>query len=108
MKGRARDSVLWRLYGEGASGGFKRSQPARLVLRPFTLADAPEVQRLAGDRYIAPTTRNISHRYEDGMAEQWIETHKEKFEAGELVNFAISLRWDNSLILIGAIGLRLN
>lgn len=37
----------------------------RLVLRPFTLADAPEVQRLAGERAIADTTLNIPHPYED-------------------------------------------
>ena len=34
----------------------------RLALRPFTLADAPEVKRLAGDRAIADTTLNIPHR----------------------------------------------
>jgi len=77
----------------------------RLVLRSFTLADAPDVQRLAGDRDIASTTLNIPHPYEDGMAEQWIGKHQEKYEEGELV-FAIVLRSDQSLI--GAIGLNVN
>jgi RimJ/RimL family protein N-acetyltransferase len=78
----------------------------RLLLRPFTLADALVVQRLAGDRDIASTTLNIPHPYEDGMAEEWISTHQEKFERGEEVIFAIVLRNDGGLI--GAIGLVIN
>jgi ribosomal-protein-alanine N-acetyltransferase len=75
----------------------------RLVLRPFELADAKDVQRLAGARAIADTTLNIPYPYEDGMAEEWISTHQPKFEAGNLCNFAVVLR--NSGELIGAIGL---
>jgi RimJ/RimL family protein N-acetyltransferase len=44
----------------------------RLILRPHTLDDAKELQRLIGDRAIADTTTNIPHPYEDGMAEEWI------------------------------------
>ncbi len=40
---------------------------ARLVLRPLTVADAPDVQRLAGEREVASTTLNIPHPYEPGM-----------------------------------------
>jgi ribosomal-protein-alanine N-acetyltransferase len=43
-----------------------------LVLRAFTLADAPAVKALAGAREIASTTLNVPHPYEDGMAETWI------------------------------------
>jgi len=75
----------------------------RLILRPFELTDAKEVQRLAGDRSIADTTLEIPHPYEDGMAEQWISTHQAKFEAGEMAHFAIIFRETNGLI--GAIGL---
>src|SRR5262249_14456697 len=81
-------------------------ETTRLILRPFTSADAPDVQRLAGDREIASTTLNVPHPYEDGMAEQWIGTHQAKYESGELVNFAIVRRADNTLM--GAIGLRIN
>lgn len=75
----------------------------RLILRPFELTDAKDVQRLAGDRTVADTTLNVPHPYADGMAENWIATHQPKFEAGELANFAIVLR--DSGELVGAIGL---
>ena len=75
----------------------------RLILRPFMLADAPEVQRLVSERDIAATTINIPHPYEDGIAEDWIKTHEQKFEQGESVSFAITHREQG--FLIGAIGL---
>ncbi len=75
----------------------------RLILRPFTLEDAPEVTRLAGDRAIAETTRQIPHPYEEGMAGEWIGTHAAKFEVGEEINFAVTLRADGTLL--GAISL---
>ena len=78
----------------------------RLILRPFEIADALDVQRLAGDQAIADTTLNIPHPYEDGMAEQWISTRQPQFEAGELANFAIVLRATGELV--GAIGLVIN
>ena len=81
-------------------------ETGRLVLRPYTLADASDVQLLAGEKDIASTTLRIPHPYEDGMAEQWIGTHQKLYEAGEAVSFAITLRSDGSLI--GSIGLGIN
>lgn len=75
----------------------------RLVLRSFTLADAPEVQRLAGDRDIASTTLSIPHPYLPGMAEQWIQSHHESYQNGHTINFAIVLH--PGAPLIGSIGL---
>lgn len=75
----------------------------RLILRPFRLSDAGDVQRLAGEWDIADTTLNIPHPYEDGMAEEWIATHKSRFEEGRLCNFAVTLR--DAGDLMGAIGL---
>ena len=81
-------------------------QSDRLILRPFELTDASDVQGLAGNRVIADTTLNIPHPYEDGMAEQWISTHKPKFDSGERITFAITRVTDGQLI--GAIGLTIN
>lgn len=75
----------------------------RLTIRPFTLADAPRVQQLAGDHAIADTTMNIPHPYEDGMAAVWIAQHPEQFRRGEAAHFAVVLRERNELI--GAVGL---
>ena len=78
----------------------------RLLLRPFTLEDASRVQKLAGEKDIASTTLNIPHPYEDGMAQEWIGTHQDRYDKGESVVFAIVLN-DHST-LIGAIGLEIS
>ncbi len=78
----------------------------RLLLRPFTMADARRVQRMAGDRAIASVTLNIPHPYEDGLAEDWIGSHPEKHQSGESAVFAITLK--DRRLLIGAIGLTFN
>ena len=52
-----------------APASIPRLTTKRLVLRPLTLADAADVQRLAGEREIAETTATIPHPYPDGAAE---------------------------------------
>ena len=83
------------------------SQPTletpRLILRPFRKDDASSVQLLAGQWEIADTTLNIPHPYENGMAEQWIETHEPGYKAETLAAFAVVLR--DSKELVGAVGL---
>jgi RimJ/RimL family protein N-acetyltransferase/uncharacterized protein YciI len=76
---------------------------ARLVLRPFTPADAPSVQRLAGAYEVADTTTNIPHPYADGMAEAWIESHAPAFARREMI--ALAITGDEGLL--GAVSLRL-
>ncbi len=78
-------------------------QTKRLLLRPFVMADAPEVQRLADSYEIASTTVNIPHPYRDGVAEAWIDTHGPAFDRGESLHLAITLAAPGRLI--GAIGL---
>jgi len=78
-------------------------QTRRLTLRPFTLADAPLVQQLAGAREIAAMTLSIPHPYEAEMAEEWLKTHPATFDEGISVNFAIVLRERG--VLCGSTGL---
>jgi RimJ/RimL family protein N-acetyltransferase len=66
----------------------------RLRLRPLALADASDIQRLAGDTDIASTTRSIPHPYPDGYAERWIGDCQAEAETGALAIFAITLKED--------------
>ena len=63
------------------------SQPVleteRLILRPYTLDDAPELQRLIGEREVARTLMSVPHPYPDGAAEEFINRHPERTESGE-------------------------
>ena len=71
---------------------------ARLTLRRFTAADAPDVQRLAGTREVALNTLRIPYPYPAGAAEAWIA--RQQADESEMV-FAI----EHEGRLIGAIGL---
>lgn len=77
------------------------SQPTlrthRLILRPFTLADAGDVQKLAGDKTVAEMTGGVPHPYLDGMAESWIKTHRKGFDQERQAVFAVTLVADGTL-----------
>lgn len=75
----------------------------RLILRPFSLADAPMVQKLAGNFDVASRTLNIPYPYEDGMAEEWISKQADLFASQNNLTLAITHRDDK--YLIGAIAL---
>ncbi len=64
----------------------------RLVLQPFALNDAADVQRLAGDWAVADTMVNVPHPYPDDAAEAWISGHAERFEQREILVLAVTLR----------------
>jgi len=89
--------------------GYMKNYPqlmtARLLLRAHTLADAADIQRYAGDKAIAATTLRIPHPYEEGMAEDWINSVQENFAQNKAVVFAIICKADQQFI--GAIGLEL-
>ena len=75
----------------------------RLRLRPFTLLDAPDIQRLAGAPEVAATTLRIPHPYPDGAAEAWVLSHRGAYERGEELSLAVVRLEDDALV--GAIGL---
>jgi ribosomal-protein-alanine N-acetyltransferase len=75
----------------------------RLLLRPFTLADAPEVRRLCGAREVYEGTLSIPHPYTQGHAEEWIGEHAEAFERREFLSLAVTRRSDGALV--GSMGL---
>lgn len=78
----------------------------RLVLRPFQIDDAPQVQRLAGDEAVADTALNIPHPFEDKLAEAWIATHEVGFLSGALAIFAVTIAHSGDLV--GAAGLTID
>jgi ribosomal-protein-alanine N-acetyltransferase len=78
-------------------------ETGRLILRPFILNDAPDVQRLGGASEVADTTLNVPHPYEISDAQQWISGQAARFASGSSVAYAITQRTDS--ILLGAISL---
>lgn len=79
--------------------GELRLETSRLILRSLRRADAPEIQRLAGEWEVARYTANIPHPYAEGLAEAWIASHRDDFE----IVFAIERRADGAFV--GCIGL---
>jgi [ribosomal protein S5]-alanine N-acetyltransferase len=75
----------------------------RLILRPYSLSDAKELQRLIGDRDVSDTLLLVPYPYLDGMAEEWIDKQSSEYQEGKFVQFAISAR--NVGVLMGTIGL---
>ena len=63
----------------------------RLRLSRLELSDASDIQRLAGVRDVAATTRSIPHPYPDGYAERWIDDCRAESETGALAIFAVIL-----------------
>lgn len=78
-------------------------ETARLRLRPFAPGDAPEVERMAGERRVSEMTLNIPHPYPVGAAAQWIASHAPAAAEGAFYSFAIERREDGALL--GAIAI---
>ncbi len=73
----------------------------RLTLRPFTLADAGTVRRLAGNWEVARMLTQVPHPYPDGLAEQWIADEEADRAAGRGFHFGLELTGE----VVGAISL---
>ncbi len=78
-------------------------QTRRLTLRPFTLADAPHVQAMAGDQRVSQMILNMPYPYQDGMAETWISSHSELYASRRAIVYAAVL--SDTKELIGTISL---
>ncbi len=76
-------------------------QTQRLILRPYTDADIPELLPLIGTREVAATTLRIAHPYTEQDAKAFLELAKDP----DKIWLAITLRSDARQI--GGIGLRL-
>ena len=70
----------------------------RLLLRPFTPADAGSLQRLANDPAIADGSLTLPHPYPPGLAERWIASHPDHWRQQSAVIFAISERKSRQLL----------
>ncbi len=78
---------------------------SRLILRPFTLDDAPVVQELLAGPEVSETTQNIPYPYPDGAAATWIAGHRAAAEEGSMLNWAVVREADATLMGTIAIGL---
>jgi [ribosomal protein S5]-alanine N-acetyltransferase len=67
---------------------------ARLLLRPFTRDDIPELVPLIGAREVAATTRRIPHPYTAADAEEFIS----QAQRGDEINLALRLLAGLSLV----------
>lgn len=76
-------------------------QTPRLLLRPFTPADAARVETCLSDREVARQTLTVPHPYPAGAAAEWIAKHGPWLAEGKQMIWAIT----RDGLLIGAIGL---
>jgi RimJ/RimL family protein N-acetyltransferase len=76
----------------------------RLVLRPFSPDDAPDLARLAGRREIADTTISIPHPYSEEQARQWITSNADPHTLARFVLLGVESK--SEATLVGSIGLR--
>jgi len=88
--------------------GLPVLETERLVLRPYSLADARRVQQMCNDWDIASTTLALPYPYPDGAAEQWISTLAESFQQGKEVTLAITLKPDGPVIGTASLSINKN
>ncbi|WP_342503909.1 GNAT family N-acetyltransferase [Lysinibacillus sp. FSL L8-0126] len=81
----------------------KTMETERLLLRPFTEADAPEVSVLCNNYAIYKSTLNVPYPYTIDCALSWIATHQQNFEENRLYEWAITDKHSGQLY--GVIGL---
>ncbi|MGE0723897.1 MAG: bifunctional GNAT family N-acetyltransferase/(deoxy)nucleoside triphosphate pyrophosphohydrolase [Alphaproteobacteria bacterium] len=80
-----------------AATGADRLATARLILRPPAAADAPAIERLAGDAEVARYTARIPHPYPPGAAAAFVDAVARDRVEGAAEVFAITDRGDGTL-----------
>jgi len=70
----------------------------RLLLRPLTLLDAPQIQSMASDRRVAEMTANIPHPYPETGAVDWISEHESKWQQREQASFGVILKSSQKIV----------
>lgn len=75
----------------------------RLILRPFQLTDAPDLQQLIGNYEVSKTLLIVPYPYVDGEAERFINSTLEETNRDTEMHWAITL--DKNLI--GGSGLKM-
>lgn len=88
------------ITGADRARGRPRLETDRLTLRRPTAADAPAIERLAGEWDVARHTAQIPHPYPPGGAAAWLASLSDEAE----IVWAIERREDDAVI--GCIGLR--
>ncbi len=78
----------------------------RLLLRPFNLSDAVQVQEMASDYELASLTCRVPHPYDEKAAKEWILSQEQNAKDNKEIVWAITLKADKTLR--GAIGIELN
>lgn len=73
-------------------------QTNRLVLRRYSMADAPALQSIINHPDIAKTTENIPHPYDIVMAHEWLSKLDDAWNNKERYVYAITLKDTDQLI----------
>jgi RimJ/RimL family protein N-acetyltransferase len=70
----------------------------RLILRRYTLEDAPALQTAINHSEIANMTENIPHPYSLAMAYDWLNRLNTAWENNERYVYAVTLKGNNQLL----------
>lgn len=93
-------------FAQRFEGPIPTIESPRLRLRPFTPADAPDVERYAGRIEVARTLLTMPHPYPEGAAAQWIAKHEGQWRSGSELLLAVTDRASGEFL--GAFAFRLD
>ena len=79
----------------------------RLTLRPWRPSDVPSLHRLLSDWEVIRTLARVPFPYSLQDAETWVSSSRDRMQAGEAYNLAITGLDGEQEILVGGIGLRI-